>query len=114
MNKKPKKSYLYVEQGSGNVFADLGFKDPELHLVKASLVLELTRVIRKRRLTQRAAARMLGVDQPKISALLRGRFAGFSIERLIRLLIAAGQEVSIEVRPKARTQRLTKIKVSAA
>jgi predicted XRE-type DNA-binding protein len=114
MKKKSTDALPIVEWGSGNVFEDLGFKNPELHLVKATLVVELTKVIRKRKLSQREAAKILKVDQPKISALLKGRFTGFSTDRLIRLLVAAGQNVEIVVSPKTKTQRMAKMKVSAA
>ena len=92
-----------VEEGSGNVFADLGFKNAEEEeLLRADLVLRLVQLIRRRRLTQVEAARLLGVTQPKISALFNGKLEGFSIERLIRLLCTLGQDVRITVQPKPR------------
>jgi predicted XRE-type DNA-binding protein len=85
-------------ESSGNVFADLGLANaPELQ-VKADLAWEITRTIEERDLTQAQAAALLGVDQPKISALVRGRLAGFSLERLYRFLNALGKEVEIVVR----------------
>jgi predicted XRE-type DNA-binding protein len=87
-----------VIEGSGNVFADLGFEDPTLELAKAVLAHSIARVIESRRLTQTQAADLTGLDQPKISSILRGRLGGFSIERLVRTLTALGQDVEITVR----------------
>jgi predicted XRE-type DNA-binding protein len=74
------------------MFADLGFAEPEEELAKAQLASHLRQVIKQRRLTQVAAAALLGIDQPKVSALLNGRLANFSTERLMRLLTALGQD----------------------
>ncbi len=90
-----------VEQGSGNVFADLGFSNPELALAKAELVQRIRQLIEERKLTQTKAAKLLGLDQPKVSALVRGRVEGYSIDRLFRFLTALGQRVEISVRPNA-------------
>lgn len=86
-----------VTEGSGNVFADLGFPDPEDALTKAQLASHIRQVIKQRRLTQTAAAALMGIDQPKVSALLNGRIANFSSERLMRLLTALGQDVEITI-----------------
>ncbi|MDR3764105.1 MAG: helix-turn-helix transcriptional regulator [Acidobacteriota bacterium] len=91
---------------SGNVFADLGLPNPEEALAKAELAHKIALVIRARRLTQLRAAALLGVDQPKVSALMRGQLSGFSIERLLRFLLLLGQDVKITVKtspgPRAR------------
>ncbi|MEX2647739.1 MAG: helix-turn-helix transcriptional regulator [Alphaproteobacteria bacterium] len=92
-----------IERGSGNVFADLGRPDAETHLVKAELVARIDAIIRRRRLTQAEAARRLGLSQPDVSRLLRGGFRDFSVERLLRLLMALGSDVEIVIRkPQAR------------
>src|SRR5262245_16071919 len=88
-----------VEASSGNVFADLGLKNPEELLAKAELVQRIADIIAERKLTQASAAKVLGVDQLKVSALLRGRLDGFSIDRLFRFLNALGRDVEITVRP---------------
>jgi predicted XRE-type DNA-binding protein len=93
-----------VTRGSGNVFRDLGLADAELLQAKADLAFVISRIIESRKLTQAEAARILGVNQPKISALLRGRLEGFSIERIMRYLAALDQDVKIEVTPKARAK----------
>ncbi len=90
-----------VEQGSGNVFADLSLPNPELALAKAKLVQRIRNLIAERKLTQVKAAKLLGLDQPKVSALVRGRVEGYSIDRLFRFLNALGQRVEITVRPNA-------------
>ncbi len=87
-----------VTPGSGNVFADLGFEEPEEELTKAQLASHIRQAIQRRRLTQVAAAALMGIDQPKVSALLNGRLASFSTDRLMRLLTALGQDVEIVVK----------------
>lgn len=88
-----------VERGSGNVFADLGVPKPDIALAKADLVRRLRELIAERQLTQAKAARLLGLDQPKVSALLRGGTDGYTLDRLFRFLNALGQQVEITVRP---------------
>lgn len=88
--------------GSDNVFADLGIVEPEAYLVKAQLVGRITDVLTARGVTQKHAAEILGISQPKVSALLRGDFTGFSLERLVRLLVLLGNDVAIVVEPKSR------------
>ena len=97
-----KRKALEQESSSGNVFADLGLADAEEHLIKAGLVVKIGRIIRQRELTQAAAAQFMGIDQPKVSAMLAGHFRGYSVERLMRFLVALGHDVEIVVRPKKR------------
>jgi predicted XRE-type DNA-binding protein len=98
----PKRKALEMEPGSGNVFADLGVADASEHLIKAGLVVKIDRTIRRRRLTQTAAAQLMGIDQPKVSAMLAGQFRGYSVERLMRFLVALGHDVEIVVKPGKR------------
>src|SRR3954453_21404902 len=93
------KTECAVEASIGNVFADLGLKNPEELLAKAELVQRISDIITERKLTQAGAAKVLGIDQPKVSALLRGRLDGFSIDRLFRFLNALGKDVEISIRP---------------
>lgn len=88
-----------VESGSGNVFADLELPNPDLALAKARIVQRIRQLITERALTQTRAAKILGIDQPKVSALLAGRVGGYSLDRLLRFLTALGQEVEISIRP---------------
>jgi predicted XRE-type DNA-binding protein len=89
---------------SGNVFADLNLPQPDDLLAKAELAAKIIAEIQRRRLTQNQAAAILGIDQPKVSALKQGKLSGFSIERLMRFLLLLGRDVEITVkgRPKAR------------
>jgi predicted XRE-type DNA-binding protein len=89
------------EIGSGNVFEDLGFDKSEEELAKADLVIQINKIIERRRLKQKEAAIILGINQPKVSALKNGRLAGFSIERLLSFLQALDQDVEIVVYPKS-------------
>jgi len=98
----PKRKTLDMEPGSGNVFADLGLPDAGEHLIKAGLVVKIDRTIRQRHLTQAAAAQLMGIDQPKVSAMLAGQFRGYSVERLMRFLVALGHDVEIVVKPLKR------------
>ena len=93
---------LTVTPGSGNVFADLGVAEPEEELAKAQLAVHIRDAIKRRHLTQAEAARLVGLDQPKISALMNGRLTGFSSDRLLRCLTALGQDVDIVVRPRTK------------
>ena len=97
-----KRKALKVEPGSGNVFADLGLADADEHLIKAGLVVKIDRIIRQRHLTHAAAAQLIGIDQPKVSAMLAGQFRGYSVERLMRFLVALGHDVEIVVKPRKR------------
>jgi predicted XRE-type DNA-binding protein len=87
------------EVSSGNVFADLDFAEPEEELARAALAHRIATIIEDRGLTQAEAAAIMGVNQPKVSELVRGHLEGFSLERLARYLIALGQDVEIVVRP---------------
>jgi predicted XRE-type DNA-binding protein len=88
-------------ESSGNVFADLGAPQAEEALAKADLAQKIIDTIRARHLTQIQAAELLDVDQPKISALARGRLAGFSIDRLLRFLMLLGHDVKITVKSRS-------------
>ena len=91
-----------MEPESGNVFADLGLADAGEHLIKAGLVVRIDRTIRQRRLTQTAAAQLMGIAQPKVSAMPAGQFRGYSVECLMRFLVALGHDVEIVVKPVKR------------
>ncbi len=103
---------IAVNAGSGNVFADIGLPEPEEELAKAQLASCIRQVIKRRRLTQVAAASRMGIDQPKVSAILNGRLANFSGDRLMRLLTALGQDVEIRVRPTPRGRAHGQIRVT--
>ncbi|MEH1947666.1 MAG: helix-turn-helix transcriptional regulator [Nostoc sp.] len=89
---------VYVS--SGNIFADLGLPNPEERLVKAELARKISEIIAAQKLTQVQAGEILGIDQPKVSSLIRGRLSGFSIDRLISYLNSLGNDVEITIKPK--------------
>lgn len=104
MARKSTKDIDY-EVSTGNVYADLGFADAGEMLAKARIVAQISRIIQARKLTQVQAAGLLGIDQPKVSALLRGHFKGYSQERLIGFLTKLGMDVEIVIRPRARKRQ---------
>jgi predicted XRE-type DNA-binding protein len=97
---------------SGNVFADLGLPKPDDLLAKAELAAKIIAEIQRRRLTQGQAAVILGIDQPKVSALRQGKLSGFSIERLVRFLLSLGRDVEITVKPKPRSRSVARLRVA--
>ncbi len=101
-----KKKPIKKIPSSGNVFEDLGIVNSEEYLAKAELAFKINTLIKNKKLNQKQAAEKLRIDQPKISALARGRLEGFSIERLIRFLIILGQDVEIILKPHDRMRRV--------
>ncbi len=98
----PKRKTLEQETSTGNVFADLGVDNAAEHMIKAGLVAKIAGIIEHRKLSQSATAELLGIDQPKVSAILSGHFRGYSVERLMRFLVALRHDVEIVVKPKKR------------
>jgi predicted XRE-type DNA-binding protein len=93
---------IAVTPSSGNVFADIGVRDPEEALAKAQLAGQIRDIVRRRRLTPVGAARVMGLNQAKVSALMNGRLSAFSTERLVPLLTRLGQDVEIVVNSTLR------------
>jgi predicted XRE-type DNA-binding protein len=106
MNKKPD-----YEAGSGNVFADIGLPNAQEHLVKAQLVYKIDGLMKARSLKQVDAAKLFGVKQPDVSKMLRGDFRQFSVERLLRFLVALGQDVEIVVKPHRGARTAARLRV---
>jgi predicted XRE-type DNA-binding protein len=105
------KRSVAIKRGSGNVFADLKFPDPETHLLKAELVVRLGDILKEQSLTQTEAARIAGMSQPDVSRLLRGQFREISVERIMRMLVRLGCSVDIVVRPGGTKARLRPIRL---
>jgi predicted XRE-type DNA-binding protein len=103
-----------VITSSGNVFEDLGLSEPADRLAKAELARKIAEIITKRHLNQADAAKLLGVDQPKVSSIMNGRLSGFSLERLIHFLNVLGREVQIVVKQKPRSQAMGRLQVVCA
>ena len=98
--------------GTGNVFEDLEHPRPAEALAKAELARKIAAQIAKQELTQAAAADVLEIDQPTVSALVRGRLAGFSLDRLVRFLVLFGSDVEIVVKPRTRSAGRARILVA--
>jgi predicted XRE-type DNA-binding protein len=98
--------------GSRNVFKDIGVRDADEHFVKAQLVFKIDAIMKKRRLKQVEAAELLGVRQPDVSKMLRGEFRQFSVERLLRFLVALDQDVEIVIRPHRGKRNAPELHVS--
>ena len=103
-----------ITRGTKNVFEDLGYPDAVERQAKLRLAYALNQVLEQRDLTQTAAAQLLGLTQPKVSALRHYKLAGFSVERLMTLLTVLDQDVEIVVRKKPRSRSAARIIVVAA
>jgi predicted XRE-type DNA-binding protein len=106
------KKKIGYEVGSGNVFADLGLPNAEEHLIKAQLVYKVEIVMKERKLKQAEAARLFGIKQPDISKMLRGDFQQFSVDRLLRFLVALGQDVEIVIKPNPNSRQPAQLRVA--
>jgi predicted XRE-type DNA-binding protein len=98
---------------SGNVFADLGLENSDELLVKAELARKISRIITQQHMTQTQAAELLGIDQPKVSALINGKLSGFSTVRLFRFLNALDRDVEIVVKTKLKSRSQARTRVVA-
>lgn len=103
-----------ITRGTGNVFADLGFPDAAERQAKLRLAYALNQVLDGRTLSQAEAAKVLGLTQPKVSALRNYKLAGFSVERLMNFLTALDQDIEIVIRSKPRSRKTARISVVAA
>lgn len=99
------KKKIDVIESSGNVFADLNIANPEEALAKAELAKKISTLIKDKHLTQAQAAAALGLDQPKVSALVNGKLTGFSLERLFSFLNELGQDITISIKPKELSRK---------
>jgi predicted XRE-type DNA-binding protein len=114
MTTRDRKDDDAVTLSSGNVFADLELDDAEELLAKSELAARIGGIIAERKLKQADAARLLGVDQPKVSKLVRGDLYGFSSDQLFRFLNALGHDIEIAVRPRQKRNMRGRIRVKAA
>ena len=108
------KQEIKIQKGSGNIFKDIGSVNPEEKLAKTELIFIINKIISERNLTQKEAAMILSVDQPKISALKNGQLSGFSIERLFSFLRALDQHIDIVVQNKSKKSNISMIHVAYA
>ena len=103
-----------IEQGSTNVYQDLGYPDADKMQVKAALAAKIGDIIKTRRLTQTQAGEILGITQPKLSAMLRGQFRGISEAKMIESLNRPGRDVEIIVHKPTRTSKSGETRVVIA
>jgi predicted XRE-type DNA-binding protein len=92
------------EVSSGNIFADIGVAEPEEALAKADLARQISSIIKHRGLTQKQAAVLLRIDQPKVSKLVRGQLKDFSLEKLMSFLMMLGRDIEIKIKKKPRSR----------
>ena len=112
IDKKQKRAKVEkFEPGSGNVFADLGFTDAQERMLKAQLAAKIAELIRHKGWTQARAAEVIGLDQPKVSHLLRGRLSGFSAERLFSILNRLGHSIEVRISAEERAPGKTRTRV---
>ena len=95
---------IEVEKGSGNVYADLGYPNPDEMKIKAGLAMAIARAIQDRGLTQVEAAKRMKLSQPKVSEMLRGRFRGISVEKMMACLQNLGLDVRISIAPASQPE----------
>jgi len=112
--KKRKLESIEYHESSDNIFADIGISEPEEALAKAKIAMQIAGIIKKRKLTQARAAKILKISQPKISLLLRGYLTDFSLERLLRFLNDLGQDVYISITPATHGHGSTWVGESSA
>ena len=104
-NPKNKLEDIEYSVSSGNVYADFGFSNPEEAKVKADLAMLISEIIQEKDLTQQQAAELMNIDQPKVSKIIRGLLSEFSIERLLKFVLALGFD--IEITPKLHKAKST-------
>lgn len=102
---------IEIEEGSGNVYADLGIPDADEMLVKAQLATKIGEIIKGRGWTQQEAADVLGMTQPKLSKMLRGQFRGVSEAKMLECLARLGRQVQIVVGPASRANDAGRVEV---
>lgn len=109
MAKKQEDTEAFV--GSGNVFEDLGYSNPEESQAKADLSRQIHQVIQNRKLTQKEAAEVMGIDQPKVSDIVRGKLSKYTLDRLIRFLRLLGRDIEIRVKRHSKRSEPTSLQV---
>jgi predicted XRE-type DNA-binding protein len=111
MSKRKSNNAIKVQAGGGNVYADIGVRDAEATLIKAQLMTKIAELIKRKGLTQTQAGHLLGLPQPKVSALLRGNFRGVSERRLLDCLTRLGSDVQVVVKAAPRHRGSGKLSV---
>jgi len=100
-----------MTKSSGNVFADLDLANPEERAAKSDIASKIAQIIDKRHLSQTEAAKLLGITQPKVSLILNGRLGGFSLEKLLLLMVALDRDIEIRIKKKPRSREHAHLQV---
>lgn len=105
-----------IEKGSGNIFQDIGVVHPERVLFRAQIMIRIGEIIKERGMTQKQAAKLLGLPQSKVSCLINGKLSMFSLEHLFEILNALDRDVEIIIKPRTKEERVasTHVLVAAA
>ncbi len=103
-----------ITRGTGSVFQDLGFKDPEEYRAKAELALQISKIIKKRGLTQAQSAKLIGAVQPDISKLKNGQLGGFTIDRLLGFLRHLDRNIEIHIKGKRGKKEVINLEMVTA
>ncbi len=114
MNERIMKAKEKIHKGSGNVFEDLAVQYPERVLARAQIMFRISEIIKERSLTQKQAAKLLGIPQSKVSCLVNGKLSAFSLDYLFKLLNALDRNVEIVIRPKSKDEKRATTHVSLA
>lgn len=112
-NKKTDEDKIEFTVGSGNVYADFGFPNPEEAKTKAELAMLITNIIKEKNINQTQAAHLMGIDQPKVSKITRGLLSEFTIERLMRFVLHLGFDIEIWPKPHKLRNTIPRIHVHA-
>ena len=104
---------IKVEVASGNIFADLGLPDADTHFLKAQIVSEIYRLTSESKLTQTRAGKLMGITQPEVSRMFKGRFREYSVERLMGFLTSFDRDVEIVVKPHKTSRKGGRITFSS-
>ena len=102
-----------IEKSCGNIFKDLGLPHPERLLARSKVMICVTEIIRKRKLTQQQAAALLGIPQSKVSCLMRGKLSLFSLDSLFQMLHALDRNIEIIIKPRTGKSATTSISLAA-
>ena len=108
---KKKKEDIEVFIGCGNVFEDLEFPNPEEAKAKADLSIQIYETIKRKKLTQKEAAKIMGIDQPKVSDIVRGKLSKYTLDRLMRFLRLLGRDIEIRVKRHVKHSELPSLHV---
>lgn len=112
MKKKSEKTEFHV--GSGNVFKDLGFENAEEVLAKVRLAMQIHKAIKSQKLTQKEAAEILDIDQPRVSDIIRGNLSRYSLDKLMKFVRMLGNSIEIRIKSKQKSHPKLEVRTEKA